>query len=71
VATEFDTGLPSIRKLQGFIKDKNPIELKLVTGDVMTGKLFWQDAQYFCLMDDSEQQTLIARSAVVYFKAVG
>lgn len=70
MATEFDTGLPSIRKLQGFIKDKQPIELKLVTGDVMTGQLFWQDAQYFCLIDGAEQQTLIARSAVVYFKAI-
>jgi host factor-I protein len=70
VATEFDTGLPSIRKLQGFIKEKTPIELKLLTGDVMRGKLFWQDAQYFCLMDDSQQQILIARSAVVYFKAI-
>lgn len=71
MATEFDTGLPSIRKLQGFIKDKTPVELKLVTGDVMTGKLFWQDAQYFCLVDDTETQILIARSAAVYFKPVG
>jgi host factor-I protein len=71
VATEFDTGLPSIRKLQGFIKDKTQIELKLVTGDVLTGNLLWQDVQYICLVDNTEQQTLIARSAVVYFKAIG
>ncbi len=68
---ELDTGLPSIRKIQEFIRTKQQLELKLSTGDAIVGRVLWQDAQYLCSVDASEVQTVITRSAIVYFKPMG
>jgi host factor-I protein len=40
---EFETGLPSVRQIQGFIKEGEEVELKLVTQDLLSGQLRWQD----------------------------
>ena len=66
--TEFDTGLPSIKQLQGYVKNKQEVELKLVTDDLVVGKIIWQDADSLCLMDHYNQQTLVWRQALVYLK---
>ena len=67
MAIEFDTGLPSIRQVQTLIRDQQTIELKLLTGDVFTGMVVWQDAYALCLSVDG--QTMIAmRTAVAYIK---
>jgi host factor-I protein len=44
------------------------VELKLITGDLLVGRIFWQDHACFCLLDASEQQILISRSALAYVK---
>ena len=62
----FDTGLPSIRYVQGFIKEQKQVEIKLITNDVMAGRLVWQDNQCLCLADESEQSTLVWRQAIAY-----
>ncbi|MDJ0575174.1 MAG: RNA-binding protein hfq [Xenococcaceae cyanobacterium MO_234.B1] len=67
--TEFDTGLPSIKQLQGYVKDNQEVELKLVTDDLIVGKIMWQDPQCICLLDHYDQPTLIWRQAIVYLKA--
>ena len=67
--TEFDTGLPSIKQVQGYIKDKQEVELKLTTDDLIVGKIMWQDPQCICLVDHYGQSTLIWRQAVVFIKA--
>ncbi|MDB9372080.1 Hfq-related RNA-binding protein [Nodularia sphaerocarpa] len=67
--TEFDTSLPSIRQLQELIKQKAVIELKLVTGDLLTGKVFWQDHNCVCIVDDRNQQTTIWKQAIAYYKS--
>jgi len=64
---EFQTGLPSIRQVQGFIKDKKEIEVKLVTNDVLVGKLAWQDTDCLCLKV-AGQQMIIWRQAIAYLK---
>jgi host factor-I protein len=66
--TDFDTGLPSIRQMQKYIKDKQEVELKLVTDDLLVGKISWLDPDYLCLVDHYDQPILIRREAVVYLK---
>ena len=67
--TEFDTGLPSVKQVQGYIKDKQEVELKLMTDDLMVGKIIWQDPQCLCLLDHYDQSALIWRQAIVFIKA--
>lgn len=69
--TEFDTALPGVRQIQNFIQQKQEVELKLITDDLVVGKITWQDADCLCLMDHYNQQTLIWRQALVYLKAKG
>ncbi|MDZ8029931.1 Hfq-related RNA-binding protein [Nostoc sp. DedSLP04] len=66
--TEFDTTLPSIRQVQNLIKQTTPIELKLLTGDVLTGKVLWQDPQCICIADENSQQTTVWKQAIAYIK---
>lgn len=66
--TEFDTSLPGIRQVQNYIKDKQEVELKLITDDLIVGKILWQDADSLCLVDHYNQQTIIWRQALVFLK---
>lgn len=66
--TEFDTALPGVRLVQNYIKEKQEVELKLVTDDLVVGKIIWQDAESLCIMDHYNQQTLVWRQALVYLK---
>ena len=68
MANEFDTALPSIRQVQTLIKEAAMIELKLVTGDLLTGKIGWQDQNCLCLLDVNNQPTTVWRQAIVYLK---
>ncbi len=65
MATEFDTGLPSIRQIQMLIRDQQTVELKLLTGDVFNGNVVWQDPQAICLSVNG-QTMLVMRTAVAY-----
>ena len=64
---ELDTRLPSTKLLQGALRDKQAVELKVVTGDTFNGTLRWQDPDCLCL-DVDGQTTLIWRSASAYLK---
>lgn len=66
--SEFETGLPSIRQVQGLIKEGNEVELKLTTSDVISGKLRWQDANCLCLITASQQTIIIWRHAIAYLR---
>ncbi len=66
--SEFDTTLPSIRQVQTLISDKQEVELKLVTDDLLVGRILWQDHDCICLVDQYEQKTLIWRRGLVYLK---
>mgnify|MGYP001794373022 CR=1 FL=1 len=66
--TEFDTSLPSIKQIQNLIKDKTSVELKLITGDVIAGKVLWQDLQCFCLMGEDNQKTTVWKQAIAFLK---
>ena len=66
--SEFDQSLPSIRQLQTLIKDKQEVELKLSTDDLLVGKIVWQDSSCICLVDHYSQQTIVWRHALIYLK---
>ncbi|MEA5533022.1 Hfq-related RNA-binding protein [Crocosphaera sp. XPORK-15E] len=66
--TEFDTGLPNVRQVQKYIKDKQKIAIKLVTEEILVGNVIWQDSQCLCLADESQQSIMIWRQALVYIK---
>ncbi|MFN5514747.1 MAG: Hfq-related RNA-binding protein [Cyanobacteriota bacterium] len=66
---EFNTGLPSTRQLQNFVKSKNPVEIKLVTNDLLVGTILWQDSQCVCLAPEPDSSILIWRQAIAYLQA--
>lgn len=68
MSTELETSLPSVRQVQNLIKDGNEVELKLITGDLLTGKIRWQDPQCICILDHYDQATVVWRSALVFMK---
>jgi host factor-I protein len=65
---ELDINQPSTRQIQQLIKEKSKLEFKLVTGDILSGELFWQDADYFCLTDNNGNKVIISKLAVAYLK---
>ncbi|MEO0431852.1 MAG: RNA-binding protein hfq [Cyanobacteria bacterium J06656_5] len=67
MATEFDTGLPSVRQIQILLREQNAVELKLLTGDVFNGIIVWQDAHAICLSVDG-QTVITMRTAIAYVK---
>lgn len=71
MSSEFDTALPSIRQVQTLIKDTTVVELKLVTGDLLTGKINWQDRNCICLVDGNNQPSTVWRHAIAYLKPKG
>jgi host factor-I protein len=68
MSTELETGLPSVRQVQTLIKEGSEVEFKLITGDLLTGKVRWQDPSCICLMDHYDQPTIIWRTAIVFMK---
>jgi host factor-I protein len=69
--TEFDTSLPSIRQLQNLIKQAAVVEFKLLTGDLLTGKVLWQDHQCVCIANENNQQTTVWKQAIAYCQPKG
>ncbi len=68
MAVELETGLPSVRQIQTLIREGQEVELKLLTGDLLAGKVRWQDNYCMCLVDQYDQPTLIWRQAIAYLK---
>ena len=68
---EFNTDSPSVRQIQTYIKEKQEVEMKLITNDLHVGTVFWQDADCICLRDQYELPIMIWRQAIVYVKPKG
>ena len=64
-----DTSLPSIRQVQNLIQQAVTIEIKLLTGDILIGRIIWQDSQCMCLMNENSQQMTVWKQAIAYIKA--
>ncbi len=68
--TEFNTGYPSVRRIQSFVKVKGEVEIKLITNDVIIGRILWQDPHCLCVIDrSSTKEFMISRQAIAYVKA--
>ena len=57
-----------MRQVQNLIREGTEVELKLITNDLLTGKIRWQDTECVCLNDHYDQPTIIWRQAIVYIK---
>ena len=68
MASDYDTALPSIRQVQSLIKSQIVVEMKLMTGDSLTGRLGWQDSNCVCLIEESDRSTTIWRQAIAYLR---
>ncbi|MCM0590235.1 MAG: RNA-binding protein hfq [Gloeotrichia echinulata IR180] len=68
LTTEFDTSLPSIRQVQNLIKKTAVVEFKLLTGDLLTGRVIWQDPTCISIMDENSQQITVWKQAIAYIK---
>jgi host factor-I protein len=62
-----NTSLPSIRRIHATIRDKNEVEIKLMTGDLLKGRILWIDDQCLCL-DTSGSKTVIWQHAIAFIK---
>ncbi|MCY7332189.1 MAG: RNA chaperone Hfq [Pseudanabaena sp. CAN_BIN31] len=62
-----NTSLPSIRRIHGIIRDKNEVEVKLLTGDQLRGRIIWIDDQCIC-MDASGHKIVIWQHAIAFIK---
>ncbi|WP_008312504.1 Hfq-related RNA-binding protein [Leptolyngbya sp. PCC 6406] len=69
MSLELDTGLPSTKLMQGFLRDKQTLEIKLTTGDTFNGTLRWQDPDCVCIEAEG-QSVVLWRTAIAYVKAV-
>jgi host factor-I protein len=68
MSTELDTGLPSTRQIQDIIREATEIEMKLITGDLLSGKVRWQDPHCICILDHYDQPTIVWRQSIVFIK---
>lgn len=69
MSLELETGLPSTRLLQTYLRDKRAVEAKLVTGDTLIGAVAWQDPNCVCILVD-DQPVMVWRSALAYIKGI-
>ena len=68
--TEFDTSLPSTKQFQTFIKQTQQLEVKLVTGDIISGRIVWQDHHCMLFIDSKDQKTTVWKQAIAYIRPV-
>lgn len=68
MSTELDVGLPSNRQLQTLIQNESEVELKVITNDLLVGKVRWQDSYCLCLLDHYDQPTIVWKQAIVFLK---
>ena len=65
---EASMGLPSFRQIQTLIKDQGEVEIKVITNDLLVGKVRWQDSDCLCLLDHYDQPTVIWKQSIVFLK---
>ncbi|PZO38090.1 MAG: RNA-binding protein hfq [Leptolyngbya sp.] len=68
MSQEFATGFPSVRQVQTLIRDKATVEIKLITGDLLSGRVVWQDPQCICLETEDQSKHQIWKQAIGFLK---
>lgn len=67
--SQFETNFPGVRQIQTYIKDKHTVEIKLNVGEMIEGKILWQDNDCLSLINEQQQKFLVWKQALVYIKA--
>ncbi|TVQ06128.1 MAG: RNA-binding protein hfq [Leptolyngbya sp. DLM2.Bin27] len=68
MSQEFATGFPSVRQIQTLIRDKATVEVKLISGDLLSGRVVWQDPQCICLETTDQIKHQIWKQAIGFLK---
>ncbi|AFY68854.1 hypothetical protein Pse7367_0548 [Thalassoporum mexicanum PCC 7367] len=69
MTAQLDITSPTIRRLHNSIKEKQEIEVKLLTGDEIKGKVKWVDTQCLCVGEPGESpDTIIWHHAIAFVK---
>ncbi|HIK44294.1 MAG TPA: RNA-binding protein hfq [Leptolyngbyaceae cyanobacterium M65_K2018_010] len=68
MSQEFTTGLPSARQVQNLIRDKKTVEVKLLTGDLITGRVIWQDPHCICVEAGEQEIHQIWKQGIGFLK---
>jgi host factor-I protein len=63
-----DIPTPSLRQMQNYIREKQALEVKLLTGDVLSGCLFWQDTDCLCLIGGDGRNITVWKQAIAYIQ---
>lgn len=70
--SEINTTIPSIRRIHGMIKEQKDVEIKLLTGDEIRGKVKWIDNNCICIdgaqADKPSATMVIWQSAIAFIK---
>lgn len=68
MSQEFATGFPSVRQIQTLIRDKAAVEVKLITGDLLSGRIVWQDPQCICLEAEDQSKHQVWKQAIGFLR---
>ncbi len=70
MASELETGLPSVRHLQMLVRDKAHVRVMLTTGEELQGKIRWQDPHCLCLLADDQRTRLVWFHSLAYVEII-
>jgi host factor-I protein len=68
MSQEFAAGFPSVRQMQNLIRDQQSVEVKLLTGDLITGRVLWQDPHCICIETPDQKKHQIWQQAIGFIK---
>jgi host factor-I protein len=68
MSQEFATGFPSVRQIQTLIRDKTTVEIKLITGDTISGRVLWQDPHCISLEVGNQGKYQIWKQSIGFLK---
>ncbi|MEI6380786.1 MAG: RNA-binding protein hfq [Cyanobacteriota bacterium ELA615] len=67
---EFDTGSPTVRHIQSYIRENSIVEIQMSTGEIFSGNILWQDGECICLILKTQQKkVLLWRQSLVYIRS--
>ncbi|MFN5857521.1 MAG: Hfq-related RNA-binding protein [Pseudanabaenaceae cyanobacterium] len=62
-----NVSLPSVRRIHSLIKEKSDVQVKLITGDVLQGRILWVDDN--CLgLESAEGKVLLWQHAIALIR---
>jgi host factor-I protein len=67
-----DTSSPSVRHLQDLIRSRSIVHIEMSGGQILTGRIKWQDNQFIALQPDPTLPlVLVNRERVALLRSLG